>query len=239
MEGSEDGAARSDGGRGLSRKTLLKRAGIIGVATAVPTGVMAREAATEPGGAEVAEREALEALSRSEADIVDAIVARLIPTDANGPGAAEARVGRYIDRALAGALSSDRPSYALNTIAVDRYAKARYGAPFTQLTAEQKDAILTNMEANTAPGFTPNSRTFFLLVRNHAIQGMFGDPYYGGNANAAGWKLIGFPGIKLDVPAGDQRADVVPRFGRESTYDYDLFKRKKEEKKKGRSTSGH
>jgi gluconate 2-dehydrogenase gamma chain len=228
MSGSEDEASASQSGRGgLSRKTLLRRAGVIGVAGALPAGVMAREAASQPASSAAPEREALEALSRREAAIVDAIVARLIPTDANGPGATEAKVGRYIDRALAGALSSARPSYALNTIAVDRYAKARFGASFTDLTAAQQDAILTNMEANTAPGFTPNSRTFFTLVRTHAIQGMFGDPYYGGNANAVGWKLIGFPGIKLDVPAADQRADVTPKAGKQSAYDYDLFKRKK------------
>jgi gluconate 2-dehydrogenase gamma chain len=196
---------------------------VIGVAGALPVGVMAREGASQPQVVTAPAREALEALSRREAAIVDAIAARLIPTDANGPGAGEARVGRYIDRALAGALASDRPSYALNTVAVDRYARQRYGAAFTELTAAQQDAILTNMEANTAPGFTPNSRTFFLLIRTHTIQGMFGDPYYGGNTDAAGWKLMGFPGIKLDVTAADQRADTVPQFGKESTYDYALF----------------
>lgn len=236
MSGSGDEASSSHAERGgLTRKTFLRRAGAIGVAGSLPAGFVAREAASQPATAAAPQREALEALSRREADIVDAIAARLIPSDANGPGASEAKVGRYIDRALAGALSSARPSYALNTIAVDRYAKALFGASFTNLTAEQQDAILTNMEANTAPGFTPNSRTFFLLIRTHAIQGMFGDPYYGGNDNAIGWKLIGFPGIKLNVPAADQRADVVPRAGRQSTYDYDLFKRTT----KGGSKRGH
>lgn len=228
MSGSEDEASASPVAQGgLSRRTLLRRAGVVGVASALPAGVLAREAASDTASSAAVEREALEALSRREADIVDAIVARLIPTDANGPGATEAKVGRYIDRALAGALSSARSSYALNTIAVDRYAKARFGVSFTELTAAQQDAILTNMEANTAPGFAPNSRTFFTLIRTHAIQGMFGDPYYGGNVNGVGWKLIGFPGIKLDVPAADQRADVMPRSGRLSVYDYELFKRTK------------
>jgi gluconate 2-dehydrogenase gamma chain len=233
MSGSEDEAPAA---QGFSRATLLRRAGAIGVAGALPAGLAASEAAGRPEVVAAPEREALEALSRTEADVVDAIVARLIPSDANGPGAAEARVGRYIDRALAGALSADRPSYSLNAIAVDRYARTRFGAAFADLPAAQQDAILSNMEANTAPGFTPDSRTFFLLIRTHAIQGMFGDPYYGGNVNAVGWTLIGFPGIKLDVPAGDQRADRAPTLGRKSAYDYDLFKRSQ---KKGGSKRAH
>ena len=33
------------------------------------------------------------------------------------------------------------------------------------------------------------------MVRTHTLQGTFGDPYYGGNANFVGWDLIGFPGF--------------------------------------------
>ena len=28
------------------------------------------------------------------------------------------------------------------------------------------------------------------------MQGTFGDPYYGGNANFVGWDLIGYPGVR-------------------------------------------
>ena len=45
--------------------------------------------------------------------MLDAIVARLIPTDANGPGATEARAAHYIDRALGGALASSRQAYTV------------------------------------------------------------------------------------------------------------------------------
>jgi gluconate 2-dehydrogenase subunit 3-like protein len=56
--------------------------------------------------------EALETLTAAEADTLEAIVARLIPTDANGPGAAEARAAHYIDRALTGPLRGSRGAYA-------------------------------------------------------------------------------------------------------------------------------
>ena len=53
----------------------------------------------------------LETLTAQEADLLDLIVARLIPSDALGPGAREARVVRYIDRALGGALAGSRDAY--------------------------------------------------------------------------------------------------------------------------------
>jgi gluconate 2-dehydrogenase gamma chain len=33
------------------------------------------------------------------------------------------------------------------------------------------------------------------VVREHAIEGFFCDPVYGGNRNAVGWRLVGFPGV--------------------------------------------
>jgi len=52
--------------------------------------------------------QALENLTAGESELLDAIVARLIPSDGLGPGALEAGATRYIDRALGGALSSSR-----------------------------------------------------------------------------------------------------------------------------------
>ncbi len=95
MIGSERGAEAG----GLSRRELLRRAGLVGVAATVPAAALASEASS------VREREGLESLTAAEADAVEAIVDRLIPSDANGPGAAEARVARYIDRALDGELA--------------------------------------------------------------------------------------------------------------------------------------
>jgi len=37
-------------------------------------------------------------------------------------------------------------------------------------------------------------RRFFAVIREHTFEGLFCDPVYGGNRNAAGWRLVGFPG---------------------------------------------
>jgi hypothetical protein len=33
-------------------------------------------------------------------------------------------------------------------------------------------------------------------LRNDTIEGMFGDPMYGGNRDLVGWTLIGYPGAQ-------------------------------------------
>ena len=65
--------------------------------------------------------------------------------------------------------------------------------------------MLIDVETGAATGFTGSSGAFFGMVRTHTLQGTFGDPYYGGNANFVGWDLIGYPGIRLNVTSEDQR----------------------------------
>lgn len=203
--------------RRLSRGAFLKRAGAAGVVAAVPAGVLVGEVASAP------ERERLETFTAAEADTVDAMLGRLIPADSNGPGAVEARVLRYVDRALSGELASSRPAYTAGIAATDAYAQSKFGRPFASLAAAQQDAVLTDMERNAATGFTPNSRTFFDLVREHALQGMFGDPVHGGNADFIGWDLIGFAGIKLAFSEAEQQLDVTVVPAHKSVVDYPMF----------------
>jgi hypothetical protein len=80
---------------------------------------------------------------------------------------------------------------------VDAYAQSQFQKDFVDLSAEQQDQILTEMEADKATGFDgPGARAFFTQLRNDTIEGMFGDPMYGGNRDLAGWKLIGYPGAQ-------------------------------------------
>jgi gluconate 2-dehydrogenase gamma chain len=169
-----------------------------------------------------AQLEALESLTASEADTLQAIVARLIPADENGPGAAEAGAAHYIDRALGGPLRGFREAYAAGLAALDAHALAAKGATFVKLPADQQDAILTDLEKNAASGFAPDAATFFNLVRTHTIQGTFCDPYHGGNASFIGWDLIGYPGIRMAVDADEQGAKA-PQPVRKSAYADAMF----------------
>jgi gluconate 2-dehydrogenase gamma chain len=156
---------------------------------------------------------------------MDAIVARLIPTDETGPGAAEARAVHYIDRALGGALAASRQTYTAGLAALDRYAQSSRGAPFTRLSATDQDSVLIDVETGTATGFTGGSAAFFAMVLNHTHQGTFGDPYYGGNANFVGWDLLGYPGVRTIVTAADQHGleSGQLKSNHKSAYEYESF----------------
>jgi gluconate 2-dehydrogenase gamma chain len=213
-------------GAPLTRRELLKQAGLAGAAAAiVPAGAGALAPADPAAGAGQAAatavaREPLEALTAAEADILEAICARLIPTDANGPGATEARAAHYIDRALAGFLAPNRQAYAAGLAAIDRRAVTSHGAAFSRLGPADQDAVLKDVEAGKAEELPSN---FFNLVRTHTIQGTFCDPFYGGNANFVGWDLIGYPGVRTIVTPDEQRIGITLKPNHKSAYDYAMF----------------
>jgi gluconate 2-dehydrogenase gamma chain len=215
----------------ISRRELLKRVGAAAAAAPVtrtldldqpPTSAV--EFASPPTQAGV-RRAALENFTAEEAELMDAVVARLIPTDENGPGATEAQAVRYIDRALGGALASSRQAYRSGLVALDRYAQSSRGAAFTKLSHTDQDSLLIDVETGAATGFTGSSAIFFAMVLGHTHQGTFGDPYYGGNTNFIGWDLIGYPGVRTMVTAADQKALEAKQLkpNHKSAYDYESF----------------
>lgn len=209
---SQEGRA---GQEGLSRRELLKRAGlVVGAAVVAP---VAAQPQTSPGQPPL---ETLRSLTRFEYETLDAICSRIIPTDANGPGAREARAARYIDWGLSGALRSARDQYASGLAAVEAYASASRGALLSRLSPADQDAIVDDLARNVVPGAPP---AFFNTVRAHTIQGTFADPFYGGNANYVGWDLIGYPGVRVAVPAEYQQWGTDLKPNHQSAYDSDMF----------------
>ncbi len=176
----------------LSRSELLKRAGVFGAAAAVPTVLKPDAARAE---AELAELRQMKTLSPGEARTIAAVCDRLIPSDATGPGAKEANVARYIDRALAGDLRPFRLAYTAAINALDGYALAKHGATFAALPADRQDAVLTDMDLNraTPSEFVPNGKAVFEMFRTHAVQGMFGDPSTVGTRTSSAGSSCGSP----------------------------------------------
>jgi gluconate 2-dehydrogenase gamma chain len=225
----------------ISRRDLLKRVGAA-AAVAPLSSDLARASSIAPGSAEaaqagsaaqgarsgassVAPRMPLENFTAAEAELMDAIVARLIPTDDNGPGATEAHAVHYIDRALGGALVSSRQAYTSGLAALDKYAQSSRGAAFIRLSPTDQDSVLIDVETGAATGFTGSSAQFFAMLLGQTHQGTFGDPYYGGNANFIGWDLISYPGVRTMVTAADQKAleNKQLKANHKSAYDYDSF----------------
>jgi gluconate 2-dehydrogenase gamma chain len=194
----------------ISRREMLKRLGATLGAAVVP-------ALTAPARAraQAAVAETFVTFTAAEAATVRAVVARLIPSDENGPGALEARADRYIDRALSGALKTSRPAYTSGLAAIDAAAQTLKGSAFAKLSSSDQDTVLKGIEMSSAQ--------FFNLIRTHTIQGTFSDPFYGGNTNFIGWDLIGYPGARTAVAGNLQRMDRKPDPSRKSAYDYGMF----------------
>jgi len=213
--------------KGVSRRDLLKRAGLAGAALTIPVTPalpeQARPAATSAAPSTAVKREPIENLTAAEADMLEAICARIIPSDANGPGAREARAAHFIDRGLGGALKESREAYRAGFAAFDRYCRSSRGAAFVDLSTRDQDSVLMDVESGSATGFTGSSAAFFNMVRTHTLQGTFGDPFYGGNANFVGWDLIGYPGLRLNVTTEDQRLGAKLTPTHKSAYDTEMF----------------
>jgi gluconate 2-dehydrogenase gamma chain len=203
----------------ISRRDLLRRVGVAGAAAIAVPGLAeaaaqvrtagvpgATVAGQESAGAAMPRREALEHLTATESDLLEAVVDRLIPADEIGPGAKEARVVHYIDRALGSALANSRQAYAAGLASLDNYATASRGTGFLALAPHDQDSVLIDVETGGATGFTGSSAQFFTMVLGHTRQGMFSDPYYGGNQNFIGWDLLGYPGVRTNVRPEDQKA---------------------------------
>jgi len=122
-------------------------------------------------------------LSLAEAMEISAIAGQIIPSG-DSPGAREAGVVYFIDRALATFDSDKRALYTKGLEEAERKRAELFprSKSIAELHADQQIQLLRAIE-NTE---------FFDQVRTHSIMGFFGNPSYGGNRGLAGWKLIGF-----------------------------------------------
>lgn len=127
---------------------------------------------------------------------LDAFADRIIPPDVNGPGAAASGVSRYINRSLAEWNQADVPLISGGLQTLDAAAQRLHGVSFSAASPEQQDELLLAMEAGQLTGFD-NAQAVFNRLYRLVLEGMFSDPFYGGNANYAGWDLIGYPGAVL------------------------------------------
>ena len=123
------------------------------------------------------------ALTAAEAAGLEAIAMRILPSDET-PGAKEAGVVHFMDKALA-TYAAERKAPVLAGLAdLDRRARAGWPgtASFEALTPARQDELLKSREKSE----------FFKEIRDATVVGMFANPSYGGNQNQVGWKLLGF-----------------------------------------------
>jgi gluconate 2-dehydrogenase gamma chain len=154
---------------------------------------------------------------------VTAACDRLIPKDDIGPGAVELGVPEYIDRQMQtgygdggiwymqGPFPPAKPEfgyqskltpkeqYRLGIRAIDNHCRQALGKVFADLSAQQQDSVLKDVEGGKIKADDVPLATFFssFLLAN-TLEGYFGDPMYGGNKDMAAWKMISYPGVRAD-----------------------------------------
>lgn len=150
---------------------------------------VAAEQAAAPSSS--AEPSALKVLRPGEAADVEAICAQIIPTDAT-PGAREAGVLTFIDRALVGFYARQAAEFRAGLREFQQLCQKwrPEASSFAALTSAQQIEYLQQVD------HTP----FFDSVRMLTIIGMFAMPAYGGNRQGAGWKLLGFEDLHVFEP---------------------------------------
>jgi len=114
---------------------------------------------------------------------LDAITSQIIPST-DGPGAHEAGVVYFIDRALSTFDANLRDDYHKGLAVVQQKRKEMFpaSASIATLASPQQIQLIHAIEHTD----------FFQLLRTHTMYGFLGNPSYGGNRDRIGWKLIGF-----------------------------------------------
>ncbi len=128
-------------------------------------------------------------LTNEEAANVDAVTARIIPSDER-PGAREARVVHFIDHMLANSYATQQKLYREGLQQLNWLCQSRFDIPFANLSEADQDKVLTQMQRRDIPEWS-EAGDFFSTIRNHTLEGMFSDPKYHGNAGRVGWGLMG------------------------------------------------
>jgi gluconate 2-dehydrogenase gamma chain len=125
----------------------------------------------------------LKTFTRPQADVVEAMTSRLLPSVDGRPGAREAGVLYFVDRALATFNAGQKKQYLDGIADLNRRAarKMKRTAGFAALMPEHQDEILKAIEKSG----------FFQAVRFDTICGTFALPVWGGNRDHTGWRLIG------------------------------------------------
>jgi len=207
----------------LSRRKFLKA-----VALSLPAATIAgchgsADARDDLAGATNAAGPAF--LSDEEQRFLEAATERLIPGDANGPGAMQAGVTRFIDLQLNGPYGvaqtwymrgpwrdgTEQQGYQSKLTPAQLYRTAirniqdhcqhAYRKRFEELPPATQDEILHGLETGSITLADAPSKTFFGMLWQNTQEGYLADPMYGGNRDFAGWKLIGFPGPRYNYVA--------------------------------------
>lgn len=130
-------------------------------------------------------------LDASTAADLEALAGAILPSDET-PGAKEAGVVFFIDRALATFDRDKQGLYREGLAGVQQKRRELFPeiASIASLSAAQCNDVVKSIEKTE----------FFEQLRTHTVMGFLATPEWGGNRNEAGWRLIGFEDAGMYQP---------------------------------------
>lgn len=161
-------------------------------------------------------------LTEAEAAFLKAAADTIIPADELSPSGSDCGVVDFVDCELAGPYGegarlyrdgpvakgkpehgyqhdlTPREFFRQGIAAADAWAERRFSARFAALDEAERQAAFTEIESGAAQFEKLDAREFFDALLQIVMEGFFADPYYGGNRDMAGWKMIGYPGLPAD-----------------------------------------
>lgn len=215
----------------LLQKPTSRRKFLLGTLMALPLSDLVFKGLTAAQAAEMAAPELADYkpifFSADEWQFILAATDRLIPAGGKGkaPGALETNVPIFIDQQLhdekfgqeiylQGPFNINAPAtmgyqipynpqqiYKHGIKRVNQWSQSTHQKPFHQLTQQEKDDALTQMNKNgidfAALGENDMKAShFFSQLLSDTKHGYLADPMYGGNKGMKAWIAIGFPGAR-------------------------------------------
>jgi gluconate 2-dehydrogenase gamma chain len=177
----------------LNRRVFLKRLAIFGGGGYV---LACKPAAKAPPAPTVRPAWMAKALTTShqtftddEYEVLSAAVERIFPRDQD-EGAIDLGVPVYIDRMLTSPELHEMHDVVLGGVkTLAKRAEVSYHKRFQDLAPEEQDKLLE--EFRNAPDKSGKQRVFESLF-TLTMEGVLGDPSYGGNKDRKGWQLVNF-----------------------------------------------
>jgi gluconate 2-dehydrogenase gamma chain len=134
-------------------------------------------------------------LDEGQASTLSALCEQIIPTDET-PGAAWAHVVKFIDRQLVYRHQQHLSLYREGLAALDSVALMQHRSAFAAVPFDAQTLMVAALEKGelAIPTWSPTAqKAFFRTVRDHTMQGYYGDPRHGGNREMVAWRALGVP----------------------------------------------
>lgn len=172
---------------------------------------------------------------------IEAAMERIFPETKLGPGAKELGAAYFLDNQLVGEYGTNAKEYMqgpfkeglgtqglqtnlnrqeyyrLGIEKIRNESKDRHDKEFYEISEDEQDALLKDMENNKVdfgvPASTATSAYFFKMLRSATMEGVYSDPVYRGNRNMGGWKMKQFPGHQhsyLNLIEEDEFQEIEP-----------------------------